>query len=97
MHAANDHDDDYYLRLKQVLKIIPVSRSTWYRGMKAGIYPEPVRLSHRVAAWKVSEVRQCLARLNSAGSLPQVFTEVSVSAHAGSAGQDAASNARLLQ
>lgn len=45
-----------YLRLKQVLQIIPVSRSTWYRGIKAGVYPSPVRLSTNIAAWKYSDV-----------------------------------------
>jgi prophage regulatory protein len=59
---------DTYLRLKQVLKIIPVSRSTWYRGIQAGIYPTPVRLSHRVAAWKKSEIMRCLEQLDAAAS-----------------------------
>lgn len=56
-----------YLRLDQILKIIPVSRSTWYRGMKTGLYPKQVRLSYRVAAWKSSEVKECLARLGTSG------------------------------
>ena len=68
MQVTNDDRIDAYLRLNQVLKIIPISRSTWYRGMKAGIYPKQVRLSHRVAAWRESEVRRCLDRLNAFAS-----------------------------
>jgi len=45
-----------FIRLREVLKIIPVSKSTWYRGIQAGIYPKPVKLSKRVSAWKVSEI-----------------------------------------
>ncbi|MBC7981227.1 MAG: AlpA family phage regulatory protein [Armatimonadetes bacterium] len=33
-----------YLRLPHVLKIIPVSQSTWYRGIRSGRYPQPVKL-----------------------------------------------------
>lgn len=45
-----------YLRLKQVLEIIPVSRSTWYRGMKSGRYPRPDKLSERISGWRLSEI-----------------------------------------
>lgn len=53
-----------YLRLPQVLEIIPVSRSTWYRGIKSGIYPEPHRISTRSSAWRIHEIQDCLDRLN---------------------------------
>jgi len=43
----NPNPIEKYLRLKSVLEIIPVSRSTWYRGMKSGIYPKPVKLSEK--------------------------------------------------
>ena len=44
------------LRLKDVLKIVPVSASTWWSGVKAGAFPQPVKLSKRVTAWRKSEV-----------------------------------------
>lgn len=59
----NCNELETYLRLKMVLDIIPVSRSTWYRGIKNGVYPKQVKLSHKVAAWKLSEIRQCLNRI----------------------------------
>jgi len=40
------------LRLKQVLKIIPVSRSSWYDGIQRGVYPASVRIGRRTAAWR---------------------------------------------
>ena len=44
------------MRLHHVLSIIPVSRSTWYRGMNSGIYPKPVKLSDNIVAWRSSEI-----------------------------------------
>jgi len=39
--------------------IIPVSRSTWWAGVKSGRYPQPVRnLGPRITAWRVEDVRK---------------------------------------
>jgi hypothetical protein len=56
-----------YVRLPQILgnpkadpptpAIIPVSKSTWWAGVKSGIYPKPVKLSVRCTAWKVADIR----------------------------------------
>lgn len=43
------------LRLPQVLEILPIARATFYRGIKRGIYPEPVKLG-RVSAWRATEI-----------------------------------------
>jgi prophage regulatory protein len=32
------------LKLRQVLELVPVSRSTWYAGIQAGRFPAPVKL-----------------------------------------------------
>lgn len=63
MKDIDIHYGETYLRLKQVLEIIPVSRSTWYRGVKAGTYPKSVKLSRRAVGWKSSEIWKCLAQL----------------------------------
>ena len=44
------------LRIKQVLEIIPVSKSTWWAGVKSGRFPEPIRLGSRCTCWRVSDV-----------------------------------------
>ena len=49
-----------FLRLWQVLAIIPVSKSTWYAGIKAGRYPKPVKLAHRIAVWREDEIEELL-------------------------------------
>lgn len=48
------------LRLPQVLDLIPVSASTWWAGVKTGKFPRPVKLSERVTAWKVKDIRRVI-------------------------------------
>jgi prophage regulatory protein len=50
-----------FLRLPEVLRIIPVSRSTWYAGIQAGDYPAPVKLGLRAAAWRRSDIEKLAA------------------------------------
>ena len=45
------------LRIKQVLKFIPVSRSNWWAGVKVGRFPQPIKLSERVTVWRAADIR----------------------------------------
>jgi predicted DNA-binding transcriptional regulator AlpA len=45
------------VRIKQVLKFVPVSRSTWWSGVRDGRFPKPFKLSERVTVWRVSDIR----------------------------------------
>lgn len=47
-----------YLRLPQVLERIPVSRSTWWAGVKTGRFPQPVKLSPRVTVWLEEDIEK---------------------------------------
>ena len=52
-----------YIRLKEVLALIPVSKSTWYKGIADGRYPKPTKvLGTRIAAWDVKDIRSLLER-----------------------------------
>jgi len=56
-----------YLRLYQILgnpkanppipPIIPVSRSTWWAGVRTGRFPKPVKLSPGITVWRVEDIR----------------------------------------
>lgn len=53
-----------YLRLSQIIpQIIPISKSSWYQGVKEGRYPAPVRLSARCAGYRAEDIRALIARL----------------------------------
>lgn len=45
-----------FVRLKTVLQFFPVSKSTWWRGVKDGKFPQPVRLTERTTAWRAAEI-----------------------------------------
>lgn len=47
-----------FLRLPQVLAIIPVGKSTWWAGVRSGRYPAPSRaLGARITAWRIEDIR----------------------------------------
>ncbi|MBC2710221.1 MAG: AlpA family phage regulatory protein [Desulfosarcina sp.] len=60
-----------YVRLSQIIgnpksnppipPIIPVSRSTFWLGVKNGLYPQPVKLGPRITAWRVEDIRAFIA------------------------------------
>ena len=50
-----------YARLPQVLAAIPVSKSSWWAGVRAGKYPQSVKLGPRTTVWKVSDIRALIA------------------------------------
>lgn len=62
-----------FIRLTQIIgnpkavppipAIIPVSKSTWWEGVKSGRYPQPVRtLGLRITAWRVEDIRALILR-----------------------------------
>lgn len=46
-----------FVRLPTVLAVIPVSKSTWWAGIKTGRFPKPVKLGPRITAWRVEDIR----------------------------------------
>ncbi|MDB9861843.1 AlpA family phage regulatory protein [Litorivicinus sp.] len=45
-----------YLRLSQILEILPIGRSTWWKGVKDGRFPPPIKLGTRITMWDEEEV-----------------------------------------
>lgn len=61
--APQSPTTDRFLRVNQVLEIIPVSRSTWWEGVASGRYPKGIKLSERTTAWKLSSIMALIERL----------------------------------
>jgi prophage regulatory protein len=40
--------------------VFPVCASTWWKGVKNGIYPAPVKLSNNVTAWRAEKIRELI-------------------------------------
>lgn len=56
-HPVQPLPETGYVRLPAVLRVIPVSKSTWWAGVKAGRFPQPHKLAPRVTAWLVRDIR----------------------------------------
>ena len=52
------------LRIKEVLKLIPVSKTTWWNGVKTGRFPQSVKLSSRVTCWRAQDIQQLIDDYN---------------------------------
>lgn len=51
--------DDGFVRQAQIIPhIVPVSPATFWRMIKSGEFPSPVKLSERITAWPVETVRK---------------------------------------
>lgn len=46
-----------FVRSSGLGAIVPVSRATVWRWIKAGKFPKPVKLTDRVTAWRVEDLR----------------------------------------
>lgn len=56
-----------YVRLSQILKLIPVGKTTWWNGVKSGRFPKPVKLGGRITAWRVEDIRACIEAFSNGG------------------------------
>lgn len=60
MSAIKDFPRTGFVRLSSILAPagpIPVSRSTWWQGVKDGRFPKPQKLGPRTTVWKAEKIR----------------------------------------
>jgi prophage regulatory protein len=63
-----------FLRLSSILAPdgpIPVSKSTWWDGVREGRYPAPVKLGPRITAWPVEDIRALIKGVKRAQATPR--------------------------
>ncbi len=61
---SNNIPENAFLRLPQVLALIPISKSAWWAGCKTGQYPKPVKLGQRTTAWRSADIAALVERLS---------------------------------
>jgi predicted DNA-binding transcriptional regulator AlpA len=67
MSALSGLPAEGFVRLPQIIgnpkanppvpAIFPVSKTSWWAGIKEGKYPKPVKIGARAVAWKVEDIR----------------------------------------
>ncbi len=55
----SDVPDDALLRFSEFEKMIPLRKSAWWRGVKEGKFPQPVKLG-KTTAWRAKDIKKLL-------------------------------------
>ena len=50
-------------RRRGFVGLLPISKSSWWAGVKTGRFPQPVKLGPRTTAWRVSDIAELIERL----------------------------------
>ncbi len=63
-----------YMRLRYIIgdskadppipAIFPVCASSWWAGVKSGVYPAPVKLGPNTTAWTVESIMELIEKIN---------------------------------
>lgn len=54
-------DDEALVRLPEILRFVPVGKSTWWAGVKSGRYPKPIKLGPGITAWRWADIRALIS------------------------------------
>jgi hypothetical protein len=58
--------EEGFVRINQIVGdkispgIIPISKSSWWAGVREGRFPKPIKLGKRTTAWKISDIRKLI-------------------------------------
>ena len=53
-----------FLRLSEVLKLIPLSKTTFWQYVNKGKFPKPIKLGVRASAWRAEDVSRLIEELS---------------------------------
>lgn len=51
------------LRLEEVLDLLKMSRSSWYKGIAEGRFPKPRKINPRTSVWLWTEIEPLIPKL----------------------------------
>jgi prophage regulatory protein len=71
MQKSSHLPETGFVRLNQVIGPngpLPISRSSWFAGVKEGRFPKPVALGPRTSAYRVEDIRALLAQFGGHGA-----------------------------
>jgi len=49
-----------FVRLPQVLALIPISRSAWWAGIRSGKFPQGIKLGRKTTVWRAEDIRRLI-------------------------------------
>lgn len=54
-----------FLRISQILELIPIGKSTWWAGVKNGRFPKPIKFGPNTTVWRIQDIEDLIKTLNS--------------------------------
>jgi len=54
-----------FVRLPQILSVIPIGKSTWWAGIKTGKYPSPIKLGANTTVWRAEDIHSLIEKIGS--------------------------------
>ena len=51
-----------FVRLPQILSLIPISRSAWWAGIREGKFPQGIKLGSKTTVWRAEDIRTLIER-----------------------------------
>ena len=51
-----------FVRLPQILSLIPISRSAWWAGIREGTFPQGIKLGSKTTVWRAEDIRNLIER-----------------------------------
>ena len=58
-----------FVRIPQILSVIPISRSSWWAGVKSGRYPAPIKLGANTTVWKAEDIHALIRQIAEKGEV----------------------------
>lgn len=56
-HSRPTLPDTGFVRLPQILALIPISRSAWWAGIREGKYPKGIKFGSKTTVWRAEDIR----------------------------------------
>ncbi len=64
MYTSNTLPQIGFVRLSQILQLIPIGKSSWWAGVKSGKFPQPLKLGPRTTVWKAEDIMALINNQN---------------------------------
>lgn len=58
-----------FVRIPQILSVIPISRSAWWSGVKSSKYPAPIKLGANTTVWKAEDIHALIKQIAEKGGV----------------------------
>ena len=65
-HNSMQPNSQKLYRITQVIEVIPVSKTTWWNGVRDGRFPKPIR-NGRMTFWKSEDIESFIDTLPTVG------------------------------